>query len=147
MTDSSRIEMTDSSRIEMTDSSRIEMTDSSRIDFNSDKMGKNSTPNIVEGFYSAKTTGYKCGKCCGSCCTTKYTFCSKSTELRVCTPYTTAQIESSGFALAGAAVGAGTACTAVCSLMCSACCRNARDQSCARCMTTPVCGPLTCVQT
>ena len=115
----------------MTDN-KIEMTDSPSNDFsNSDKIGDISSPDIAVGFYPAKTTaGYKCGKCCGSCCTTKYTFCSKSTELRACTPFTTAEIGSAGFGVAGAAVGAGTACTAMCSLMCSTCCHNARDQSC-----------------
>ena len=130
-------------------SNKIEMTDDVKLsshDF--PQMGPTSTLNVVSGFYPAKTTpGYKCGKCCGSCCTTKYTCCSKSSELRACTPFTTAEIGGTGFAAAGAAVGFGTAGTALCSLLCSTCCANTRDQSCARCMTTPVCGPLTCVQT
>jgi hypothetical protein len=106
-------------------------------------------PNSIKmEFDSIKmTSGYKCGKCCGMCCTTKYTFCSNTNQLRACTPYTSAEIGGTGFGSAGVAVGFGTACTAMCSLMCSTCCHNTRDQSCARCLTQPVCGPLTCVQT
>ena len=125
----------------MTD--KIEMADAPKSsDF------KMKEPDIVSGFYPVKTSAsYKCGKCCGKCCTTKYTFCSDNKELRGFTPYTTAEISGTGFTAAGTAVGFGTACTALCSLMCSTCCANTRDQSCARCMTAPVCGPLTCVQT